>query len=258
MALFAQLNRTQMLHGREGGARVLLPTGGRTILRLDGVPTLGSPEAPYVMYHFFDYTDPFSRACHVALRDARRRYGDQIVVLALPWPLDATLNPHVPATVAAKHPGAGDYARLAYAVWRADRQQFEQFHDYLLAPPDTDQAGLTEFRGSLPSLEEARITAGKMVGAEVLQQALADPLLDVQIRICIDARPSEEDLAPSIRYAPATTWLRYREDDGVYEGQGVVGTMSSAWLFEAIESYWGIKPLHANVSRDDPIMQLLD
>lgn len=258
LALKAKLRRTQMLHGLKGGNRVLLPFGGRSVLYLDQVPALGSLDAPHVICHYFDYTDPQSQASYTALRDARERYGDQIVVLALAWPLDSTLNPHVPAEVAAKHPGAGDYARLAYAVWKAAPQQFEAFHDFLLTPRYAEQSGLTPLQVSIPSLEEARTVAEEMVGAEALERALADPYLDEQIRYIIEARDPMQGPKPDDAFYPKTEWMRYREEDGTYESRGLIGTLSSGWFFESLENFVGVEPLQTQVGEDDSIMDILN
>lgn len=257
LGLYETLRHTQM-SSAVGGSRLLLPTGGQEILRLDRVPTLGPPDARHVIYHFFDYTDPMSQACHVALREARKRYGSQIVVLTLVWPLDAAINPHVSPEVAAEHPGAGEYARIALAVWQADSSQFEAFHDYLLASHHSDKIGLMRSQISMPSLQEARATASAMVGSERLEHALADPLIDAQILLHIKSRSPQ--IGPNTRdnFAPLTNVLRYRESDAVYEGKGAIGPISSAWLFEVLEHFLGIEPLHTEVHQDDAIMQLLN
>lgn len=256
LALMRHLNIAQMTG--EGAHRKLLPIGGKAILSLDQVPTLGSPDAPHVIYHFFDYTDLWSQACHAALRDARESYGDQIVVLPLVWPLDSTLNPNVPPDVAAQHPGAGEYARLALAVWMADPTQFETFHDYLLTPHGDDLLGLTPSRISMPSLEEARARAVEMVGGKEIERALADHRITRQIRLHVAARKRELGPEPEHNFAPMTSWLRVREHEGTYEGKGVLGPMSSVQLFESLEGWLHVEPRHTQVEQDDTVMELLN
>ncbi len=255
LALFRQLSFAQMTG--EGAQRKLLPTGGKAILSLGQVPTLGSPDAPHVIYHFFDYTDLWSQACHAALRDARERYGDQIVILPLVWPLDSELNPHVPVDVAQQHPGAGEYARLALAVWLADSSQFEVFHDYLLTPRGDNLLGLTPSTISMPSLKEARAKAVELVGAAALEHALADRRIDQQIRLHVAARKRELGPKSEHNIAPKTSWLR-RAEHGGYEAEGVLGPMSSVQLFESLEGWLHVEPRHTQVERDDTVMELLN
>ena len=152
------------------GDRVSL-LGGRLRLTPDTLPHLGDagaeqPEAVYTAY-LFDYTCPHCRNLHKYLDRARQRYGKQLVIIALPVPLDSDCNPHVNHTES-RHEHACELATLALAVWRADRTKFEQYDTWL-------------FQGDTPEPEAARRRAEQLVGAEALQRAVDSGWAEQQI-----------------------------------------------------------------------------
>ncbi len=97
-------------------------------------PVLGSPAAPYVIVKLFDYTCPHCREMHEHLQQAREEFGGKLAVVMCPVPLNRQCNPHVTYD-SAKHADACDLARLALAVWQADRSKFAEFDAWIFASP---------------------------------------------------------------------------------------------------------------------------
>lgn len=146
--------------------------GGKFELRLDEVPVMGSPSAPHAMVSLFDYTCHHCRDTHHLLKQARQTVTNQLAIVTLPMPLDAECN-HVLSRTPGAHTNACQYARLGLAVWRANREAFREFDDWLFAP------------ASPPSLAEARNRAEQLVGRENLERELADGWVENQLKMDI-------------------------------------------------------------------------
>ena len=111
---------------------------GRFKFDLDELPHLGSPSATNFIVSLFDYTCSHCRDLHPLLKVAEQRYSGQLCVISLPTPLDSACNPLILLTSRA-NANACDYARLGLAVWRARREAFREFDDWLfrLCQPPT-------------------------------------------------------------------------------------------------------------------------
>lgn len=121
-------------------------------------PLIGNPDAEIVFVEMFDYTCPHCQRTHQAIEGARAKYGDRMAVIMLPVPLDGKCNPATTSSNA----NACELAKLAIALWRVDRNQFEHFHDYVME--------------SKPSYQQALAHAGTMVDPTQLQSMLAHSL----------------------------------------------------------------------------------
>lgn len=142
--------------------RIVTVAGGQIALDIRQWPLLGKPDAKYVFVEMFDYTCPYCRATHQAVRGAMEHFGDDLAILALPVPLDAACNRTVGYT-APEHAEACEVARIAVAVWRVSRKQFPPFHDWLFASAYRRTAA------------EARQHAAELVGEKALSDELALP-----------------------------------------------------------------------------------
>jgi hypothetical protein len=160
--------------GDSGLKQRLVPLFGSQI-KVDtyGDPTIGSPDAEFVIAKLFDYTCPHCRSTHVYLEQARRRYGNRLAVVMLPVPMNTRCNRHVTGDNP-KHVDACQYARFALAVYNADPTKFEEFHRYLMEKYDST------------TLKRARDKAEQLVGQERFNQAMRDPLLEQQIETNTD------------------------------------------------------------------------
>jgi protein-disulfide isomerase len=81
-----------------------------------GHPITGSSLAPVTIIEFSDFQCPFCRAAESSLKQVRQRYGDQVKLVYMDFPLGF-------------HPHAMDAARAARCA--ADQDKFWQFHDAL-------------------------------------------------------------------------------------------------------------------------------
>jgi protein-disulfide isomerase len=145
------------------GQRRLITVAGNTItLDIRQWPLLGKPDAKYVFVEMFDYTCPYCRKTHQAVRSALEHFGDDLAIIALPVPLDAACNRTV-AYTAADHAEACEIAKIAVAVWRVRRKQFAPFHSWLFDPAYRRTAA------------EARQHAAELVGENAIQEELNLP-----------------------------------------------------------------------------------
>jgi hypothetical protein len=117
----------------------------------------------------FDYTCPHCRSLHGYLREAIARYGDALAVVLAPVPLDKDCNRVIERTQPL-HEHACKYARLAMAVWVTDPKAFTTFDDWL-------SNAIT-----LPSPENARSFAARLIGKDSLDQAMKKPMVDERIQ----------------------------------------------------------------------------
>lgn len=126
-------------------------------LHTDAWPLVGDPDAKMVFVELFDYTCPHCRETHTSLTAARKHFGDDLAIMALPVPMDSSCNSTVRSTPAA-HREACDLAKLAIAVWLVDHVKFAEFHDYLF--------------DSAPSYADAMKHAATVVDQEKLEAVL--------------------------------------------------------------------------------------
>jgi len=139
------------------------------VLKFDEVPFMGSPDAPHVIVCLVDYTCVHCRALHPILVKLSQQFSNQIGIICLPVSLSGKCNPFIPRATSTADAIACDYARLGLAVWRANPAVFHQFDDWL-------------FTGPKPApLNEAHDYAVKLVGADQLDAAMADPWVGKQM-----------------------------------------------------------------------------
>jgi protein-disulfide isomerase len=81
-----------------------------------GHPSVGVSSAPITIVEFSDFQCPFCRAAESSLKQVRQKYGDEIRLVYMDFPLGF-------------HPHAMDAARAARCA--ADQDKFWQFHDAL-------------------------------------------------------------------------------------------------------------------------------
>jgi uncharacterized membrane protein len=149
------------------------PGPGRQISVLNGSlplvvadePVLGDPQAKHLVVILFDYCCPHCRETHGHLLDGMTKYPNQYALVLLPMPLDKSCNVHVEETEP-RFQDACELARLALAVWKADRMKFAEFDRRLFEPEQPRP------------LAEARAKAVSLIGQENLAAALRDPEIE--------------------------------------------------------------------------------
>jgi protein-disulfide isomerase len=110
--------------------RRLITIVGSTKLDVRQWPLLGKPTAKYIFAEMYDYTCPHCRSLHKSMGAAFKKYGDDIAILALPVPLNASCNKEI-ETTESQHRDACELARLAIAVWRVKPDKFLEYHNWL-------------------------------------------------------------------------------------------------------------------------------
>lgn len=168
--------RTQSLEGsstnevaKSPEPRKLSIHGGQFTLSLDELPLMGSPTAPHAIVSLFDYTCHHCRDMHHVLRQAAQALSNQLAIVSLPMPLDADCNYTMSQTPSA-HINACQYARLGLAVWRAKREAFAEFDDWIFSSP------------APPPLTETRARAEQLAGRDSLEKALSEGWVEQQLK----------------------------------------------------------------------------
>jgi protein-disulfide isomerase len=191
IATVGLLAAAQWLVDAPAGRTIRLPPGAnadsgpgpnRRIAVIDGkfqvspheLPVLGSADSPKLLLVLFDYCCPHCRAAHGYLNRARKTFGDELGIVLLPMPMDHKCNFTVQHTEP-RFEHACELARLALAVWRADRKAFAAFDEWLLDPESPRDPAA------------ARRKAAELVGAAALETALRDPRIDRQIAANVQA-----------------------------------------------------------------------
>lgn len=145
---------------RPGPHRRLALVGGKVVVDVDEVPTIGDPRAEWVIAEMFDYTCPECRSLHHRTHEALARYGGRLTLALLPTPINADCNKYV-AVTKTPHEHACEYARLALAVWNARPSSFMAYHNWLMEPVEP------------PALAVARSRAAELLGQKSLDETLA-------------------------------------------------------------------------------------
>jgi uncharacterized membrane protein/protein-disulfide isomerase len=151
-----------------GPDRLISVLNGKLSLAPHELPILGSADAPNLLVVLFDYCCPHCRATHGYLLNGLASHKNELAVLVLPTPLNTKCNPYWEETEP-RFEHACELARLALAVWRADRAAFPVFDAWLFEPEQPRDP------------VAARRQAEKLVTAAALERALGDPWIDHQI-----------------------------------------------------------------------------
>ena len=125
-------------------------------------PCIGLPEAEHVILELFDYTCPHCRDLHKHLHKVTEHYGDQLVIVAFPVPLNSSCNPSI-LHDSPKHQDACVYAKYSLAVCAQDPTKFQEFHDWMMKGEKQ------------PSLARARAEAEKLIETGSLNDAINQP-----------------------------------------------------------------------------------
>ncbi|HVV72048.1 MAG TPA: vitamin K epoxide reductase family protein [Verrucomicrobiae bacterium] len=148
--------------------RKLQLDGGAFELDLNDVPFHGSPDAPCIIVHLFDYSCPHCRALHPILNEVLHTFSNQVAIASLPVPLATNCNPLIKRYVAT-HANACAYAYCGLAVWRANPAKSPAFDDWLFASSRP------------PSPELAKAEAMRLVGTNEFNRAVEDPWVQQQL-----------------------------------------------------------------------------
>jgi len=147
--------------------------GDDAVLDLKAHPVFAGPEARRFV---FEVVDPKCKRCATftpRIKQAMEQLGPRYGLILAYAPSEVGCNHYLQAT---PHYGEGSCAltRLALAVWLVDPDAHPVFHEWLMA--EQDQI----------TVDRASQRAQAAVGAQALEQALADPRIDQMIRRDLD------------------------------------------------------------------------
>jgi len=138
------------------------------------VPLVGSSDARYVVTLLFDYKCPHCQQLHLMLGEAIRRYDGKLAFVLCPAPLNRQCNPYVPRDVD-EFKDSCELARVALAVWLADREAFPAFDHWMYLFESGD-------RWHPRSLDAATTKAVELVGRAKFDRASRNPWIERYLR----------------------------------------------------------------------------
>lgn len=221
MGLQATIDPPQLeLHRLDGestsaGSLVTLFDGKMAVDRND-VPKLGAADAPHALALMYDYCCPHCRATHGYLAEALQRYPGQIVVMALPTPMNTECNPYHDETEP-RFKNSCELARFALAVWNADPAKFAEYDAWLFEPETPREVA------------EAQSQAERLVGQDAFADALADPWVEAQLKRNVQGYHDGHAERVPVIVGPGLTAIVGRPDD-------------AAMLFDELERAWKLAP----------------
>ena len=205
-------------------SRKILVLGGAIELDIYEQPHLGLPEAKQVLVELFDYTCPHCRELHEQLTRVRPQFGDELVIVLVPVPLDLLCNKYASPARGGRHQHACAYSKLALAAWRADPAAFPALHERWMS---------TE---PLPDPAEARKGASRAIGSEKLN---AQYEFDADTAIAFAINRAVELYHKSSTHSAASDWAipKLLTADRIIDGRFA----SDRQLLQALEKA-GIRP----------------
>jgi uncharacterized membrane protein/glutaredoxin len=152
-----------------GGDRVIELLDGKLRVFPHEAPIIGNPEAKHILVMLFDYGCPHCIAAHGALSQLQKQHEDELALVLMPAPLVRNCEYPDPRRWRPQFRQSCKVARLALAVFKADRSQFDAYDHWLVSG------------GSWRPYHESRRRAQQMVDAKALEAALADPWIEKYI-----------------------------------------------------------------------------
>ncbi|MFK7767293.1 MAG: vitamin K epoxide reductase family protein [Mariniblastus sp.] len=143
--------------------RVLSVSSGQVKLDINQWPMVGDAKSKTVFIEMFDYTCPHCRENHQVVKSAMQELGDDVAIVAISVPLNMKCNDAVKKEDP-RHAESCELSRLSVALWRADREKFAEFHDWMFAG------------AAAPAFADAKAKATELVGPEKLELELVNEL----------------------------------------------------------------------------------
>ncbi len=206
-----------------GPDRLISVLNGKLAIAPHELPILGSADAPKLLVVLFDYCCPHCRTTHGYLLNGLASHKNELAVLVLPTPLNTKCNPYWEETEP-RFEHACELARLALAVWRADRAAFPAFDAWLFEPEQPRDP------------VAARRRAEQLVTAAALERALSDPWIDHQIEQNVAAYHNSGAQRVPVILSPGMRSIGGRPE-------------SEAQLFQLLEKELSLRPSQASTPK---------
>ena len=146
---------------------------GKFVIELHEAPMIGRPDAPHIVVALFDYTCAHCRTQHGLLKRVQASFGNDLAIVLVPMPLDASCNPLLTRT-APDQMNACNYARIGMAVWRARPEVMMAYENWFFEPVKPRPVA------------EVRAKAIELTGRADFDAVLADPWIDNWLKLGID------------------------------------------------------------------------
>lgn len=150
------------------GPRKVKLYGGRFEIDTTTVPVIGDPYAPTVLAVLYDYTCTHCQHTRTMLEKTKEKYGDKLVIVCLPTPLDSQCNKMIRRTSPANR-YACELAKTSLAVWKAAPGKWAGFDHRLYTEDDIRTTARTT------------IAAWELIGENALDKAMKEGWVDQQI-----------------------------------------------------------------------------
>ncbi|MCC7204851.1 MAG: hypothetical protein IT441_07205 [Phycisphaeraceae bacterium] len=227
-----------------GPRRLVMPLDGQHPLAPHDVPMLGSPDAPVILLSFLDYTDPRARVTQRSLAEVRKRYGDNVAVMPVIYPIHPTCNPNVASQPDPERQNACSFARLALAVWRVSPDKFQDMHLYLCNLDEPSESR---------TIEQALTHARDLIGPDGLNRGLSDPWVIQQMFDYTQAKPQlggTTEAGEKEDHLPVVMW---RTADLSKPGHIVLGMVGQGEaLYDWLERELNLVPADKTAAPDHP------
>ena len=171
------------------------------LIAAEAAPTVGSPDAEYVVDLLFDYQCSHCQKLHALLPEVIERLGGRVCFVLCPCPLSPRCNPYIPRDQVG-FDGSCELARLSLALFSINPGLFREFDAWLFEPDPV--------KGWYPrSVQDARAKAESLAGATALEDALAGDFVEERIRRTCDlfGRTSTDGKGAIPRFVCHSSWV---------------------------------------------------
>ena len=144
-------------------------------LDISRLPLLGPIKAPHRIGCLFDYTCHHCRQLHGYIIESIQKLRGQVSCVMIPMPLDSNCNATIKRT-GRDHVNACKYARICLAVQQVAPTKYYAFDRWLFSDHKTAKP-----------LDTVKQYASKLVGADVLDKAIASATVQQQLQQNIHA-----------------------------------------------------------------------
>lgn len=153
---------------RQSGGDVIELLDGKLNVRPHAAPIIGNAGVENILVMLFDYGCPHCIAAHGALSRLQKQHENELAIVLMPAPLVRNCENPDPRWQD-QFQQSCKVARLALAVFKADRRLFSFYDRWLISG--------RRWR----AYHEARRQAEQMIGADILAAALVDPWVEKYI-----------------------------------------------------------------------------
>lgn len=150
------------------GPRKVKLYGGRFEIDTTAVPVVGDPYAPIVLAILYDYTCSHCQHTRTMLEKTKEKFGDRLVIVCLPTPLDSQCNRLIRRTSPANR-YACELAKASLALWKAAPDKWVAYDRRLYTEED------------IRTTARATIAAWELIGESALDTAMKEGFVDDQI-----------------------------------------------------------------------------